>query len=310
MIDYFDLHCDTLTEILPEESLSENHANLDLTRASKNLKRYGQVFALWYDYKKIDINHIDENFIKIFHRAMQLLEKCKDSIVLCKTSESMEKAFQEGKQAAVLAIEDLSIMGSYAERAAEYGIRLAAIVWNYESVYGYGAAADEKGHLKKEGITLIRKLDSDGVILDVSHLSEAGFYDLCEAVSSPFAASHSNSRKICPHERNLTDGQLREIIFRRGICGLNLYREFVSGDSQCSLKDIIIHIEHILSLGGGEILAMGCDFDGCRNCFPKGITGIESIGTIYEELLKLNYKEEIIRNIFFNNAYRFFKRNL
>lgn len=306
---YFDCHCDTLTRLANEGgNLKKNQINLDLERIENQFLGYGQIFALWTDVKAVK-GSLEDDFMRMYRKALLLLEEQKDEMVLCKNAEDLENVWREGKKAAFLSVEDASYMGRLIENAKELGIRFVLPVWNYENEYGYGAAADNKKGLKPAGMELIQKLEEQEIVIDVSHLSEGGFYDVCERTKRPFMASHSNTRAYCDNVRNLTDDQIRALIQREGFMGLNLYREFLGSDS-CTLEQILFHTEHVLELGGEKILGFGSDFDGCGDTFPHGITGTESMEKIVELFLLHNYSEDLVKDIFYRNAEQFLKRAL
>ena len=144
----------------------------------------------------------------------------------------------------------------------------------------------------------------------MSHLSDAGFWDVCVETEAPFAASHSNSRTVCPHCRNLTDLQFSELIRRGGLVGLNLYNNFLRDDGQrATLTDAVRHIEHFCALGGQDILAIGADFDGCE-ALPEGFSTVADITRLAEELRRLGYPQSTIDGLFYANAGRFIERML
>lgn len=307
-MNYFDCHCDTLTRLAAEGGrLRKNSAHVDLERVSRQFSRYGQIFALWADVRG-NQGDIGERFMEKYRKAISLLEEEKDQLRLCVSAADLDKAWEEGKTAAFLSVEDASYMGRYIDRAKELGIRFVLPVWNYENEYGWGAAADNGKGLKRAGIEMIRKLESQEIVIDVSHLSEAGFYDVCEYTQRPFMASHSNARSCHFHLRNLTDDQIRILIARGGFIGLNLYREFL-GDENCGIDQILCHADHILGLGGEKILGFGCDFDGCE-AFPQGIAGSESMEKVAELFLRHNYPEEAVKDLFYRNAREFLRRVL
>ena len=179
-------------------------------------------------------------------------------------------------------------------------MRAINLVWNRDNLLCGCAASGENIGLTGAGRDFVCEAERLGIIIDVSHMSEKGFWDLCEVLNGPFMAGHSNSKKICPHPRNLTDEQFCEIVKRGGVAGINLYTEFLAKDA--TLYDVIKHIEHFMSLGGEKNIALGGDLDGCDS-LPEGFGGIEDMGNLYELLLRENYREDVVRGIFYNNMY-------
>jgi membrane dipeptidase len=138
------------------------------------------------------------------------------------------------------------------------------------------------------------------MLVDVSHLSDPGFWDVAEELSGPFFASHSNARAVFSHPRNLTDEQFTAIIDHNGVVGLNLYANFLG--ERADLDTAIAHLEHWLELGGERTVALGGDLDGCSS-LPEGITGIQDLDRLWE-LLQRNYSEALVRALFFENLMR------
>lgn len=306
-MQYLDFHADTLTEIT-EGNIIYNKNDVDLTRIDAFCKTYVQVFAIWKDRAKIKVP--EKEFMELYNRAKQLLAKAKDRISVCKTGTEMENALAEGKHAAFLSIEDISIMGDYVEHCRELGFSFAMPVWNYENEYAYGAAANQQGGLKPLGKRVLLQLEEQGIHFDVSHLSDRGIEDLLMLTDAPIIASHSNVREICNHPRNLRKDHIQEIISRGGIIGMNLYRSFLGSGEKVSVTELFRHMDYILELGGENSLCMGCDFDGCGGVFPEGVTGAESIPFIRELMSRHGYGNDLQEKILFMNGFRFIKEKL
>ena len=149
------------------------------------------------------------------------------------------------------------------------------------------------------------RLEQNGIIIDVSHLSDKGFSDVCAVSKKPFIATHSNARKICSHKRNLLDEQIVEIIKRKGLIGLNFYHTFLNNSpkSACA-DDILRHAEHILSLGGENSLAIGTDFDGAEIISEfdndNKLLGLEKL------FLDNGFSKKLTQKIVYTNANNFF----
>ena len=155
----------------------------------------------------------------------------------------------------------------------------------------------------------IAEMERQNIIVDVSHLNDEGFADLCKIASKPFIATHSNSRAICGHSRNLTDAQFCEIRDRGGIVGLNYYRNFiVDGGETTSISDLLKHVHHFLELGGENTIALGSDFDGAD--IPGYLDSVEKVDNLYDALLADGLGKELAEKILFGNAYNFIRNNL
>lgn len=307
-IDYFDCHVDTLTEIPSEESLRRNSGNLDLERVGEFAEHYIQVFALWKDRTRMAKRHPEKEFMKLYDRARFLLSEESEHIAFCRNGSDMKQALSERKMAAFLAVEDVSIMGSCIDRAKELGVSIAMLTWNYENEYGAGAAYSQQQGLTEKGKETVKNLLDQKIILDISHLSDAGADDIFPMTEAPVIASHSNVRDICPNPRNLTISHIWEIIKRGGIIGMNFYAPFIKEGEPVEITELFRHIDHILNQGGEDALVLGSDFDGCGNRLAEGMTGVESIPILMEKMERAGFGSEIIEKIFWKNGYEFFER--
>ena len=307
-INYFDCHADTLTEISDEESLRRNSGNLDLERVRRFAEHYIQVFAIWEDRTRMSVLHPEKEFLKLYERAKFLLSEESRSITLCRNGSDMKQALLEGKMAAFLAVEDISIMGNLIGRIKEMGISIAMLTWNFENEYGAGAVYEQRQGLTKKGKETVEKLLAQKIILDISHLSDAGAEDIFSMTEAPVIASHSNVRDICPNPRNLTISHIWEIIRRRGIIGINYYAPFVGEGETAEMTALFRHMDFILNQGGEDALVLGSDFDGCQNRLAKGIAGVESMPLLMESMEHAGFGIEVIEKIFWKNGYGFFNR--
>lgn len=306
---YFDCHADTLTEITkPGEDLERNTCDLDLERVEKFADSYTQIFAIWRDRKKMDEEKPEEEFLRLYRRAAELLEKADQKIIWCRNAQDMEEAHKSGKAAAFLSLEDISTAGRYAEQIYSLGFRFAMLTWNYENRYACGASSDQHRGLTEEGKELTKYLIDQGIILDISHLSDQGAEDLMTLTDAPIIASHSNVRSVCPRPRNLPEGLIRELIRRQGLIGINFFAPFVGENPQ--VEDLLRHMDVILSLGGEDVLALGGDLDGCDGVFPAGISGVETVPVLRERMEKAGFGAALIEKVFFENAENFIRRNV
>ena len=304
---YLDFHADTLTEI-KSGTLQNNQNDIDLERVNQMSGNYVQVFAIWKD--AISVKNKEKEFKQLYRKAIALLAEEKADLELCLSFGDMDKALEMGKAAAFLAIEDISLMGNYVEQVRELGFRFAMLTWNYENEYAYGAAVDQEKGLKPQGRALAQKLVQQEIVLDISHLSDAGAEEIFELTDRPVIASHSNVRDICNQPRNLKREHIQEIIARKGVIGMNLYRPFVGSGTYVTIQDLLRHMDAILTMDGEDTLVLGQDFDGCEGLFPEGITGVESVPYIRGQMERAGFGKRVIDKIFFENGYQFMKRNL
>jgi len=177
------------------------------------------------------------------------------------------------------------------------GVRAMGLTWNHRNFLGDGVDTDYG--LTPFGIEVIQEMEKLNMIIDVSHLNVSGFDDVVSHTSKPFIASHSNSRRVFDHRRNLYDDQIREIIARNGFIGMNFYSEFI-GEKDKNLKiELIRHIEHILMLGGENVLGMGADFDGIEESPFQDAASYPEIVDLLGLELQLN--DELIEKIMYKN---------
>jgi membrane dipeptidase len=152
------------------------------------------------------------------------------------------------------------------------------------------------GGLTPFGKKVVEEMNSLGMLVDVSHISEKGFWDVLELTRSPIIASHSNAQSICSHVRNLTDEQIKAIGKNGGVMGINFYPAFLNDSKKASVTDIVNHIEHMASLVGCDYIGIGADFDGVE-ALPEGINGLQDVEKVINTLLKLNYSQEWVEKI-------------
>ncbi|MBQ1788298.1 MAG: membrane dipeptidase, partial [Erysipelotrichaceae bacterium] len=188
------------------------------------------------------------------------------------------------------------------------GVRIMTLTWNYENSLGFPNSRDPELHkkgLKPFGIEAVRRMNELGMIVDVSHLSEGGFYDVAKHSEKPFVATHSCSRALCSHQRNLTDDQLRTLADCGGVVGINFNGPFLADGAQEIDTDAIVrHAQHMYNVAGIDTLAWGSDFDGIGNDLE--IRDASGIQLLYEAL-KEHYSEEDLEKIFYRNVLRVYK---
>lgn len=309
----FDAHCDTITTLQAEDNLYDAPRNFNLKQL-ENYDYFTQVMAIWVDIAK-DGDSLWDNLQKHIARFYLELEK-NPSVKLLKTKNDILES-KKGTNL-ILGIEGGEAVGkdiANVEKLYNQGVRLITLTWNNPyaisdtnciTVECLNGEKDYKGGLTKFGKEVVKEMNRLGMMIDVSHLSDKGFYDLLETSSKPFIASHSNSRNLCNHPRNLTDDMFKELIKIGGVAGINFYHAFLTTEkAEADMTDIVRHIEHFMSLGGEKNVGIGTDFDGI-DYLPKGFRGACDLGTIYEALLKLNYNEDIVRDIMCGNMERVF----
>jgi membrane dipeptidase len=304
----FDLHCDTAGECFQRGlNLAENDLALSLGRTAR-YEKWAQIFAVWIDDSLRGDAAWDYFRGAADNFARQLAANAQKAS-FCRTGAELQRATAEGKRAALLSAEGSAAFGGSLERLREakrFGLSLVTLTWNGRCEAGDGCGVPEAGGLTPFGFDLLREMEHLGVVADVSHLSETGFWDVARAARRPFAASHSDSAAVWAHRRNLTDAQFREIAQGGGLVGLNFFEDFLRGKDACA-EDVVRHAEHFLELGGEDTLALGSDFDGGTPC--AGLARVEEEGALHA-LFCREFGRETADRIFWGNAYRFFRENL
>lgn len=307
-----DMHCDTISELWKRKEAGEkvgllhNNLHVDLYR----MKESGyliQNFALFVQKEKC------ENPWLLVQKLLSLyeeeIEKNRDIIgpVLCFSD--LEKNRKEGRMSALLTVEEGAVCeGEIAKLLTLYeqGVRMMTLTWNFPNELGYPAKGENRG-LTEKGREFVCRMQEIGMIVDVSHLSDAGFWDVLTLTRKPFTASHSNARSICDCARNLSDDMIRALSERGGVMGLNFYADFLKKVPQGeknpgTLEDIVRHAEHIVNVGGEECLGLGSDFDGIDT--HAELTGVQDMEKLAETFKKHHFTERQIDKIFWKNVLR------
>ena len=303
----FDLHCDTLYAAYQNGySLAVNPLHVDLTRG-RAYAPWCQVFAVWIP----DTLRGDTAFsfcAEVLEFAGAEAAACAPHLHMLRQDESLAVAMDEHDCVGILAVENGAAIGGKLDRLYELlarGVRMLTLTWNGENEWGYGCGCDAKLGLKPFGLEALSMAESLGIVPDVSHLNEAGFWDVVTHTTQPFIASHSLSATVHPHPRNLTDRQFEAIVQRRGLVGLCLCEAHLG---EASFEAVRRHAEHFLSLGGEHTLALGGDLDG--TALPRGWNGIALYERLADHLMKKGWSERGIEAVFFKNAANFFDSTL
>lgn len=300
-MQYFDLHCDTLYRAVTEDrTLDTDGFHISVSKARKCLDKWKQFMTIWIPDK---LSYAQS--MKLFLTASRLLraESERFGIPIITSGDA------EDDNGFFFAVENGAVIGddiSNIDLLKKHGVRMLTLTWNDENQIGGGADSQDIG-LKKFGADCVRELESRGIIIDLSHASDRLFYDVSAVATKPFCASHSDSRAVCNHRRNLTDDEFKVIRDRGGIVGINFYKNFLSDDpEQASVTDVLKNTEHFLSLGGENTVSIGSDFDGCE--VPDDLCGIEKIENLYESYLKIGYNEQLVQKIMYDNAHNFISK--
>lgn len=291
----FDAHADTVSRISDEgKSLLKNDVHIDAVRLSA-YEAYTQVFAAFIspEYKSCAMARAKKLIARLYEEA----DSC--GITVCKNYDDWAAAGTKVK--AFISLEGGEPIKSEADVKELYdlGVRMIAPTWNYGNALACGVAEKDDTGLTELGARVICEMNRLKIIVDVSHLSEKSFWDVAKISKMPIVASHSNSRAVKNHGRNLTDAQFVKIKETGGCVGINFYPPFL-GDE---IADVVRHIDHFIALGGEDNIGFGSDFDGV-DALPYGIRGAEDM----EKVIKmLPYSVEIREKIAFRNFLRVIK---
>lgn len=346
VVRVFDLHCDTVDLVGlkddpvysalypmdedPGDSLYTNNAAVAVDRmlSSAPISGWSQCYAIWMPdacttqeapelYRRAAAWFHDQ--VSEYSDAMTQVLRASDGVAASSALEraaSSSAGSSSSKVRAYLTIENGLAIGediSMIDEIDRDGVRIVTLTWNGENPIGSGY---ETSHgLTDFGFKVVSALEDHNIVVDVSHLNDAGFSDLLTVARKPFVATHSNSRSICNVPRNLTDDQFKAIRDAGGIVGLNFYRGFIAERfstaseeelatlEEATFDELAAHVEHFLDLGGENTLALGSDYDG--STVPEWLDGCEKIPSFYESMCD-RFGTDITHRIFYKNAEAFF----
>lgn len=288
-----DAHCDTLSHLVSGGTLE------NATVTPERLAAGGvslQVFALFATYGR---------GIEPYEKARRMLSAAGEFPAPVLTG-ALPAALPDAPTG-VFSIEGGEILQGSLERFAEFDaaarVRMIALTWNFENEIGHPAKNGPEGGLKPFGLSLVREMNRKGVLCDVSHLNEAGFWDVIEHSTLPPVASHSNARALCEHTRNLTEAQIRAVIEKKGYIGVNFYSAFLANGRAATLEDVYRHVDAILQLGGEDVVGFGSDFDGI-DAWPEGLANPADFPALLNFLAaRGGYAPEVLEKIAGGNLF-------
>ncbi|MBO5269203.1 MAG: membrane dipeptidase, partial [Clostridia bacterium] len=310
-LSLIDLHSDTAAELFrKKKSLYQNDLHVSIENASV-YRRYAEVFAVYTSARLSD----EDGYLKFFEIADYFQNELRtnaDRIGFATSSEALSALWQSGKSAAFLAVEDARLLANDPKRIHtlfDRGVRFLTLTWKDETCI-VGSWNTESG-LTEFGKQTVRDCFSLGIVPDVSHASAKTIDDtllLAHEAGRAIIATHSNSRTVYDHGRNLYDRHFKEIKNLGGIVGINLYKDHLTDPSgpPATAETIFEHIDHFMELGGENTVCFGCDFDGAE--LPDEIRNVSDVTSVAEVLLRHHYPESLVRKIFWENASAFFKR--
>lgn len=303
-IPTFDLHCDTAYALLGKDyrrcgSLRSNNGHIDLNRAT-TLDAYAQCFACFTSEQPEGIapTELFERELATIHRE---LERNGDIIRQAYTFEDVLKNKEDGLASAILTIEGPAAFGFDPELLHDLwlvGFRMSTLCWNEPNVLTGSCLSG--GGLTDLGRSYVNKAQQLGIMVDLSHISDTGFWDVVKITNAPLVVSHSNSRAVCNVSRNITDDMFLAVCDSGGIVGINLYADFIGNGA--TLDRVCDHIIHFLEKDpSGKHVALGGDLDGCDK-LPKDFCGVQDYPKLAARLLERGVSKENIYDLYWNNA--------
>lgn len=306
----FDGHCDTVLDVVEGkrrlgERSEEGHADLPRFREGGIDV---QIFACWVG--GADAEQPLVKYLRLLDTLYTELEANSDEAVLVRSAGEIEAARREGKLACILGMEggeplreDLAVL----RMAHRLGLRNIGLVWGGRNALGsavFGDGIDDAG-LCDFGKEVVREANRLGVMVDVSHLNVAGFWDVIDVTEQPIVASHSNARELHDHARNLWDDQIQAIAETGGVVG-SVFTFMTEDRSAATLDHVLDQIDHMVALVGPDHVGLGSDFDGIKYT-PAGLDDVSKMGNVTQGLVERGYGDEGIAKILGGNWLRVFR---
>ncbi len=306
-----DSHCDAILKVFSsrgEYRLSDYHQeeHVDIPR----LRQGGvdvQFFAAYIgaEYKP---DRAIKRTIQLLDCLYRELEANKGSLKLILDARDIDGLQSNDEVGVLISIEggealegDLASLRIY----HRLGVRAVGLTWNERNQIAEGVGECRSGGgLTEFGVSVVEEMNRLGMIVDVSHISEPGFFDVLSVTRHPIIASHSNARAVCGHVRNLTDRQIRALAENGGVMGINFAPQFLVEHGRACLEDVVTHIDHIVNLlGNSRHVGLGADLDGIDSA-PDGLEDASKYPALTEALLKRGYSEQALLEILGHNHLR------
>jgi len=318
---YFDAHSDIFADVTIRRLAGETDVikNRHLQRL-RDGKVEGSIFVMWVD-PPYDADHTARTK-QIFSCVSEELKNAEGIRIVTKYDE-IAQAKAEGSIYIIMGAEGMAYIGDDISRLDDYynlGVRHAMLTWNESNSLGHGAMTGSTEGLSALGKEVVKRMQSRNMIVDTSHLNEAGFWDIVKISEKPIIASHSNCRAICDVPRNLTDEQLRAIRDLNGCVGLNSWRHFINPDLPNSNAEYLArHAERMINIMGIDHVGCGFDFfewlgdendESVYSGSDSGCIDLEDctkIGNLFEVFRKMGLNKEEMEKIAYGNFHRVIK---
>lgn len=317
-MNYIDMHCDTLAKALVRKQKTIEKLDGTMVDISR-LKQSGaaaQFFAMFIPQRDeaewfglTEMPELTELMKMMYEIYQNTLKECSDVLAPAYGYDDLVKNKENGKISAFLTIENgYPILGKLENLKNFYdmGVRLVTLTWNDPNCIGFPHSAREDDSklglttFGKEAVSYMREL---GILVDVSHLSDEGFYDVADVIKGPFVASHSNCRELCPATRNLTDAMIRVLANHGGVAGINFEPTFLNRnqeDAKSRVERMCDHVEHFIDVGGCDCVGIGTDFDGISGQFEiEDCTGMH---LLFDAMHRRGMSDDVIEKVAFKNV--------
>ena len=317
---YIDMHCDTLGNGMAEHKQSITKLECSMTDVDRLLQvnTMAQFFAMfvpqrnmpeWYGLEEMPEHEM--LLEKMYHIFLNTLKENEHRIAFAQSYEQLQNNQNSGKMSAFLTMENGYAVRGQMENLRKFhdmGVGLMTLTWNDPNCFGQNHSSDR--NLMQLGLTEFGKeaipyMNELGIIIDVSHLSDGGFYDVAKYSKKPFVASHSNCRELSPSTRNLTDDMIRMLAECGGVAGINFEPTFLNWDlkdKKSRVSRMCDHVEHFIKVGGVECVGIGTDFDGIDGEFE--IKDCTQMNLFFEELHHRKISDDVIEKIAYGNVMR------
>ncbi len=321
---YIDMHCDSLMLGLAKKKdtiLEVEDSQLDFAKLKKGGLAKAQMFAAfmaqgdsgaWYGYD-YNPDHFDL-FKAMRDLLLRSIEADKEHFALLKSFGDLAKNEAAGKISAILTIENSALVNGdmdMLKTLSDMDVKVMSLTWNDPNCFGQNHSSDPE--LMKQGLTNFGKeaipvMNDLGIVVDVSHLNDGGFYDVAKYSKKPFVATHSNCRALSPHTRNLTDDMIKTLANKGGVAGLNFCGAFLNEDINLEasrVSRLCDHVEYMMKVGGEDIIALGTDYDG--GIFEQEIESCDQMDKLFTALKKRGMSDDLLDKFMYKNVERVLK---
>lgn len=302
-----DGHCDSLTDFCAGERLlrGDSKGHWDLERAHHG--KIGLQFLAAYIETEYKPERAVVRGLELIQAAHRFLLTYPEEVLLIREADDLSSLPQQDRLGILLSVEGGEVLGGnlYMLDIIFYlGVRALGLTWNQRNALGDGAGeTTTQSRLSRFGVSVVQRMNELGMVVDVSHLNEAGFWHVLEVSSQSVIASHSCAAAICPHPRNLNDAQLKALARSGGVVGVNFYPNFLNATGKARRDDVIRHIMHMANVAGVDVIGLGSDFDGISEV-PEGLESVDKAALIIEDLHQAGFNKMEIEKICYGNFMR------